>query len=45
MIKDLRPYGWTEDDIRRNIMDKYSPGGDGDVDATSFDKDSIMHYL
>jgi hypothetical protein len=35
------PNNWSHDEIDQNILEKYSPNG---IDATAFDKDSIMLY-
>ena len=36
------PNYWTEDDIKSNVLQKYSPTG---IAATDFDADSIMLYM
>jgi hypothetical protein len=41
MIEDLRQYGWTEDDVKRNITVKYSCGNTYDG---KYDPDIIMKY-
>ena len=40
IIEDLRDY-WTEEDIRRNIINKYSCG---DTYDGYYDPDTIMKY-
>lgn len=36
------PNYWSEEEIRRNVLERYSPEN---VDATRFDEDSIMLYM